>query len=333
MVIGFLKLIRWPNLLIIAFTQYAIRWGVLYPVIFYINKILHQVFPFVVGPINLHLQLSEVEFFLVVLSTVFIAAAGYIINDYFDVKLDRINKPTEVVIGTKISRRAAILWHWILNALALGIALYLGYLANVWKLVGLIYFICASGLWFYSTTFKKQFIIGNLLVALFTALVPIVVGVFEIPLLIKKYGWLFAQTHVDISFMQKAVFAFAFFAFITTLIREIIKDIQDMEGDAAYGCETLPIKWGIAKSKLIIYGLLVITMSCIGYLMNSQFIAKAYSSFYYLLFAIQIPFLLLGISLFKSKIPKDFSIPSLLTKVIMLLGILYTVIIYTSFVS
>ncbi|MBN8702898.1 MAG: geranylgeranylglycerol-phosphate geranylgeranyltransferase [Bacteroidetes bacterium] len=333
MVFSFLKLIRWPNLLIIAFTQYAIRWGVIYPVLHYVNSVLHQLYPDIVRETLISMQLSEFNFFLIVFSTVLIAAAGYIINDYFDVKLDRINKPDDVLIDVKISRRAAIMWHWVLNISALLIALYLGFLTNTWKIVGLIYFMCASGLWFYSTTFKKQFLIGNVLVALFTALVPILVGLFEIPLLLKKYGYLFIQTGIDISFMYKAIIAFSFFAFLTTLIRELIKDVQDIEGDKAYGCETLPIKWGIKKAKLVLYSLCVVTIGCIGYLMKSQYADGAVLSFYYLLFAVQVPLFVLIVSVFRSVEYKSFWLPSLITKVIMFLGVMYSAVIYISFVK
>src|ERR1019366_1291714 len=167
---AFLKLIRLQNLLIIALTQYMVRWCLIYPIL---------------KTRGFELQFSNFHFFLIVLSTVMIAAAGYIINDYFDVRIDKINKPQHLVIDKGVKRRVAMGAHTVINIIAVIISLYVSYSIGVWKL-GLIYFICALGLWFYSTTFKRQFLIGNIVIATFTALVPLVVGVYElIPCYIK----------------------------------------------------------------------------------------------------------------------------------------------------
>lgn len=102
------------------------------------------------------LQLSEIQFFLLVLSTVLIAAAGYIINDYFDVRADKVNKPKRLVIDNGVKRRVAIGAHTVINLVAILLGLYVSYAIGVTKLA-FIHFICATGLWFYSTTFKNNF--------------------------------------------------------------------------------------------------------------------------------------------------------------------------------
>src|SRR3954468_23739848 len=231
--LAFLKLIRTQNLLIIAFTQYMVRWCLLYPLLS-----VH----------DYELQLSEFRFFLLVLSTVMIAAAGYIINDYFDVRIDKVNKPERLVIDKGIKRRVAMGAHTVINLLALGIALYVAWSIGSWRLA-LIHFLCAGGLWFYSTTFKRQFLIGNIVIAAFTALVPLIVAVYELIPAYRRY----LPIQEDLSFrtIWNYVIALSFFAFITTLLREIIKDIEDMEGDKEYGCRTMPIVIGVKATKTI----------------------------------------------------------------------------------
>lgn len=221
--LAFLKLIRLPNLFIIALTQYAMRWGIIYPILKWINAYLSQTAPQLAEQDLFKLQLSEWQFFLLSLSTVMIAAAGYIINDYFDEKIDRINKPVQLIIDKGIKRRVAMGAHMVINFLAITIGVSLAYSIGMWKL-GLIYFVSASGLWYYSTTFKRQFLVGNILVAFLTGLVPLMVGLFEIPLLIRQYGTVIAQYNINFNIIFNFIAGFSFFAFITTLIREILKD-------------------------------------------------------------------------------------------------------------
>jgi 4-hydroxybenzoate polyprenyltransferase len=168
---AFLKLIRLKNLLIIAFTQCMMRWCLISPAL---------------KTKGFDLQLSNFHFFLIVIATVMIAAAGYVINDYFDVRIDKVNKPERLVIGKGVKRRVAMGAHTVINVIAILIALYVSHAIGVWKL-GLIFFICALGLWFYSTTFKRQLLVGNIVIALFTALVPLIIGIYELIPCYKTY--------------------------------------------------------------------------------------------------------------------------------------------------
>ena len=165
------QLIRFPNLVIIVATQYAMRYLLMEPLL---------------PSDSFSLQFGDLQFFLLVLATVFIAAAGYIINDYFDTQADLINKPSRVVVGIKISRREAMTMHALLNIIGVGIGVYLAFYVGIPSLSFV--FLMATGLlWFYSTNYKRQFLVGNLSVAFLTGLVPLMVVLFEIPMLNREY--------------------------------------------------------------------------------------------------------------------------------------------------
>jgi 4-hydroxybenzoate polyprenyltransferase len=213
--LGFLRLIRWPNLLMIALTQYMTR-------------------IFLIGPVSeWKLILAESNIFLITLSTVLIAAAGYVINDYFDVKIDLINKPERVIIGRYLKRRVAITTHQVFNVLGCAIGLYVS------KWVFVISVLSVTLLWLYASFFKKRPFIGNFIVSLLTALSLIILSVYY-------------------PYNRQLVGLYALFAFGITLIREIIKDMEDVRGDASHGCRTLPIIWGIPRTKLFLYALIAL---------------------------------------------------------------------------
>lgn len=303
--IAFLKLIRLPNLLIIAFTQYMVRWFLIYPILKFKTY---------------QLQMDETSFFFLSLSTVMIAAAGYIINDYFDTKIDRVNKPERLLIGRSVKRRVAMGAHVVLNLIAILIGVGLCYRAGFWKLGG-IYIVWAAGLWYYSTTLKRKFLIGNLVIALFIAFVPLIVGTIEIGLDYRCYSTV--EEPVNFNDIRNWVLGISVFALITTLIREMIKDIEDYEGDKDFGCRTLPIVLGINNAKTIIVTLVVITMSALVYIQKMQLEANDIQSFYYFSAFLQVPFAYLSYHLIRAKEKSDYHFASVLSKVIMVLGICY----------
>jgi len=301
--LSFLKLIRVQNLLIIAFTQYMVRWCLLYPIF----KVC-----------NYELQMNDLQFFLLSLSTVMIAAAGYAINDYFDVRIDRVNKPERMIIDKGIKRRVAIGAHTIMNLLAVLIALYVSVAAGSWKFV-FIFVLCATGLWFYSTTFKRQFFIGNLVIALFTALVPLIVGVYE---LIAYYN----ADLVTIDFRKGAwtlILALSFFAFITTLLREILKDIEDVDGDKEYGCKTMPVVIGVNGAKNVAVTISLATMLCLAYIQMIYWNKYNMLAFYYIMLAVQLPFAFLIFKTYKAQTKTDYRFAGNIAKFIMLMGVCY----------
>ena len=229
---AFLKLIRWPNLLFIGLTQ----------LLFY-----YCILPFVYELPLKHLKpiLSQENFYLLLLSSILIASAGYIINDYFDLNIDRVNKPEKLIVETYIKRRSAILLHLLTSLTGLIISMYVGYkIHNI--LIPLLNLLAIAALWFYSTTFKKMLLIGNILISLLTAWVIFILMIAE-----------YAHTRSDneasaLPKLLKVSILYGGFAFIVSLVREVIKDMEDIQGDAKYGCHTMPIVWGIPVSKVFV---------------------------------------------------------------------------------
>lgn len=228
--VAFIRLIRPLNLLIVVFTMYAMRWGVLNAMLVYHGQ-------------RLSFRFKEFDFALTVMVVVLVAAAGNMINDYFDLKVDRVNKPDRVIVGRSVKRRVVMVAHHGFNVIATALAAYVGWKndlpAAVWLPV-----VMAALLWFYSLLFKKRVWIGNFLVGFMVAIVPLWAGVFEIPQLadeITRRG----GNGAEFAFHSwRWIFGFAGFAFWTTLIREIQKDIEDQKGDEQAGYRTIPIAWG-----------------------------------------------------------------------------------------
>jgi len=328
-IIAFIKLIRLPNLLIIVLTQYAIRYAIMYPML---------------TLSGFELLMPDIDFFLLSLSTVMIAASGYIINDYFDVKIDRVNRPDKIIIGKHIKRRVAMGAHTVINVVAIIIGAYVAYQVGNWKLI-IIQIGSAGALWYYSVSFKRQVLVGNVVVALLAALVPFVAGFYELVLqhlLIEDtvnqiMFYLEPGTpyeEVMIAFEQilantmKWVLGFSFFAFMSTLVREIIKDIEDYEGDKKYQANTLPVAYGKRKAKIAAQFFMLIMIGLIGYLQYMQLKATDLTSFMYFLFTVQVPLVFVIYQLYKAKEKKEFHQLSTYMKVIMLTGILYTALFY-----
>lgn len=200
--------------------------------------------------------ITSLNFFLLVFSTTLVAAAGNIINDYFDRKADRINKPEKLIIGKFVKRRVAIVTHVLINLLALSIA---GYLS--WELASfgfvLIHLLTINLLWFYSMYFKRKFLIGNVIIAGLTAMVPLLVGFYydqcisSGALEVSNFndGLLFISAKILIIVISIGL---AGFAFIINLGREIIKDMEDIPGDKILKARTIPIVLGIKSSKWIV---------------------------------------------------------------------------------
>lgn len=208
--IGFIRISRSQNLVMLALTQYFTA--------YFLVDVHH----------SRQAYLLDIDLFMLVASTVMIAAAGYMINDYYDVKIDFINKPQRVVVGTVLRRRIVIAAHVVLTLLGI---LMGGYLS--WK-VGIIHLSAAFLLWWYSNQLKRYPFIGNFSIAALSGLAIAVIGFY------------YQQ-------QQFLVFTYALFAFSISLLREIIKDMEDVQGDESFGCQTLPIVWGISRTKILLY--------------------------------------------------------------------------------
>lgn len=308
-----LKLLRVKNLLIIVFTQYLMRYAVIFPMLESKGYVT---------------QFSDFNFFLLVLTTVLLAAAGYVINDYFDTGTDLLNRPDTVVVGKSITRRNAMTLHLVLNILGVVLGFYISLQIHLWKLV-YIYILITGLLWFYSSSYKKMFLVGNIIVALLTAMVPLMTVLYEIPALNQKYSevlLMIGQNFYDIFFW---VAGFSIFAFITTLTREIIKDAEDFEGDNAYGSRSMPVVAGIRITKLVTISLTLITIVLIPFTYfyyvsipkNPDYLSIAYISVLLIL-----PLFLLVFYIIKANEKKDWKKAGNLLKLIMLFGVAYAFI-------
>jgi 4-hydroxybenzoate polyprenyltransferase len=310
------SLIRFPNLLIIGFTQYAMRYLLMEPLL---------------PSDSFELQFGDFQFALLVFSTILIAAAGYIINDYFDTRPDLINKPSRVIVGVTVSRKVAMILHLVFNLMGVGIGVYLSFYVGLPSL-SLVFVLSTGLLWFYSTNYKKQFLVGNLAVSFLTGLVPLMVVLFEIPLLNKEYGEVMIRYNANFGYLFAWVSAFSFFAFITTLIREIIKDAEDFEGDMAYGMKTVPIVLGTRWTRIVVVGLIAVTLFALVFLLFKYIFFSVdpadYLSLVYFSLFLFLPLILLAIQVATASSKKGYHRASTLIKLVMLFGILYSVLVF-----
>jgi 4-hydroxybenzoate polyprenyltransferase len=308
---AYLRLIRFQNLIFIAFIQIVMQEVVLVPIL--------QTFGFT-ETLNFNMLT------LLVAASVLIAAGGYVLNDYFDVKIDAINRPDKLIVGKNISRQNAMILHQFLTGLGVVCGLLLAYFARSFTLA-FIFIVIPGLLWFYSASYKRQFIIGNLVIAFNSAITVLIVGICQLAFLQKEYGNLVFETPIPTQFYGW-IGGFAVFSFLCTWIREIIKDMEDEIGDREMECRTMPIKWGIAKTKGFLFGLIILTNSAL-YLVNSLNIHFDNSlTIRYIIFALTLPFIALGYLIFSAKNQADYHRASSLVKIIMLLGVLYSFIFY-----
>ncbi len=301
---AFFRLIRLQNLLIIVITQVLFYYALIAPLI---DKGIHTI---------LHIN----HFLLLILSSVFIAAAGNIINDYFDLNIDQINKPDRKVIDKHIKRRWAIVMHIVFSLVGIIIGFYIDFSSKTYWL-GFSNLVCAFLLFGYSISLKKKLLAGNILISVLTAWVIIVCFLFYQSGFYcegcnPNYFEINIRRFIRISFLYVA------FAFIISLIREVIKDMEDMEGDIRYGCKTMPIVWGIPASKMFVA---VWMMVLIGSISIVQFYVLQFgwwwSTAYCILFII-LPLLITLQKLYHANISANYKQLSKWIKFVMVTGLL-----------
>lgn len=272
--INAIKLSRYNNLIIIFVTQYLCA-------------------IFLIGPSqNWQSIVLDFNLFAIVIGTISIAAAGYYINDYYDIKIDLVNKPKKVIVGTDLKRRPVLAAHTFMNIFGIAIGAWV----SPW--VGLVNLVSAFLLWLYSNQLKRMPVIGNLVVGLLTSASLLVLTIY------------FQKSYL-------LVFIYAYFAGFFTLVREIIKDVEDIEGDAAFGSDTLPIAVGIRKTKSFLLALLVLFSGSIMY-----FLMRIDLTFLYMYFGIlAVPFLYFVYLLVKADTKNHFSFLSTYCKWLMIAGV------------
>ena len=301
-------MIRLPNLFFIVLTQVLFHAAIL-------DSILH--------PLGMMPAIDHWNLFLLIMASVMIAAAGYIINDYFDVNIDQVNKPRANVVDKIVSRRWAMAWHFVLSGIGILLSAWVAWRTGFWYIL-LGNFICVLLLFGYSVSLKRKLLSGNILISLLTAWVILVIAFSEF--------YTHSLTNMNVLFSNGKIirisFLYAGFAFISSLIREAIKDIEDMQGDARYGCRTMPIVWGVNAAKVytavwltVILALLVILQVYVARF--EWWWAMAYS----IVFIIG-PFVLIFLRLFKAKDQNDYHHLSNWTKLVMLTGILSMIFFY-----
>ena len=309
LLVAFLKLIRWPNLLFIAFTQW----------LFYFSVVdsLRVGISLSIPPVSSH----HLLFYLLIAASVLIAAAGYIINDYFDMHIDAINKPDKVVVDKTLKRRWAILFHILFSISGVLLSLFISYKTGKW-IISIINIFCVLLLWLYSTTFKKKLLSGNIIIAALTAWVILVVYFFAGAGNINYAGWHEGGYELDIRKLYKFTILYAGFAFIVSLIREVIKDLEDMFGDAKYDCKTMPIVWGVPAAKVFTAVWIVVCIALLVIVQLYVWQSGWWVSALYSIFLIILPLIIILKGLYDAVLPADYHRLSGMIKLVMLGGIL-----------
>jgi 4-hydroxybenzoate polyprenyltransferase len=263
------------------------------------------------------LLLNDLHFSMLVLAAMLITAGGNIINDYFDLKVDKINKPEKVIVGKSVNRKVAILMHQGMNAIAFALLIWVSYYNSFWQLFLLPVAIMFL-LWWYSPVFKKRPLIGNLLVAFCTAAVPVFAAITDLQLLqptlsgaewngmnLYSYAWLW-------------VMAIAGFAFVLTMIREAVKDAQDEPGDRTEHYQTLPIVWGIQRTKRYVLSWIGVFMIMVAFCATR---IVSLNDLMWMVACLVFPMLMSLYFVVRANSAKDFGLVSRWIKLVMLGGL------------
>ena len=248
--------------------------------------------------------LSTPDFILLVLTTLFIAAGGYIINDYFDIHIDEINKPDQNIVGKILSKKTAKSLFFILSGTGIIVGFYLAIKADV-LVMGMVPLFSAISLWMYSSFYKRRLFIGNIIVAILCSLSVLIVGLFE------------PEFYRNITYLLW----FGILSFLLTLVREMIKDIEDMDGDELSQCKTAPIVLGIKMTKWIITFLIFLTIVYIAFILANNFYENTVINIWFLMGIFFIPLGGLLYLVLTATEKKDYYYASLFSKIIITAGI------------
>lgn len=293
---AYFRLVRWPNLLIIGLIFLLIRFGLIAG--FMETTILSSC-------------LTGLHWWLMASATVLIAASGNVVNDIFDQDIDLHNRPDQRIIGPIITEDAAWRLYYVLSGLGLGLGILLAYLLGNTS-NGLVFLLALGGLWFYSYSYKRQFLIGNLVVAFLAGLTVYLPLLFEMQC--DPQGWRLLP-------WMPFIVAYAFFATLSTLIRELVKDMEDMGGDARLGCSTVPIVAGVKATKAIVVVLTLVLLGSVARYQLVKWEENDMLSFLIIIAVVQMPAILLIKSVIAAQDQKGFHRSSRWAKWMMVGGI------------
>lgn len=299
---NYLKLIRPFNLIMIALTMYLFRICIVAATpykFFYIEPVL-----------------SDVAFFFLVMATVLIAAGGYVVNDIFDSDIDAVNRAHKVIVGAALSEDAAYKFYKVLCGLGIACTLVLAVLTKNYRLSSIPVVIMVM-LNFYAHTFKKQMIVGNFIIALCTSFTIFIIALFEST---DKTDLTPNEVYIR-SGIAIAASVYGLFAFLTTFLREIIKDVEDEAGDEQYGCKTIPIVFGHTGAKLSAYAISMLLLLLLGSFVWFFPGLEKKNIAYFIVFALVFPVFLINFLIFKAKYVINYHFISNLIKVFMVIGI------------
>ena len=293
---NFLNLIRWKNLLLIALVQILIKYALIEP---------FEVVRF---------TLNDFGFGLLVLATLCVAAAGNIINDIYDLETDLVNKPDNVLIGNKISEKTAFNLYIILTIIGVGLGFYLSNLVGRTGFSALFVIISAL-LYIYATYLKQTTLVGNIVISFLVAMSLLIVGLFELLPVITEQN-----QNTQLTFF-KIIFDYAIFAFIINLLREMVKDIEDINGDYKAEMKTLPIIIGRERALKVVFALSLVPLLAVTYYIIT-YLYKHYIVVGYFLIFIIAPLLYFTIKSFSAETKKEINFLSILLKIVMFFGVL-----------
>jgi len=265
------------------------------------------------------LALADWQFILLVIATVTIAAGGYVINNIMDQETDEYSKPKDVIVGKHISEGMAYNLYIALNIIGVGIGFYLSNVIQKPSFLG-IFIAVAMTLYLYATNLKQNLLVGNIIVALLVSFSIILVGVFDL------YPATYDGNRQQMGLIFSILLDYALFAFIINFIREIVKDIEDMDGDYNSGMSTLPILLGKERTSKVVFGLTFIPIILLVLYVNTNLLDIQWVMYYTLLFVLA-PLLYFLIKIWSANSKKDFNQLSLILKLVMLFGILSIVVI------
>jgi 4-hydroxybenzoate polyprenyltransferase len=302
---AFFRLIRWPNLVFIVLTQFLFYCCIILPV-YNRQNITGTWF------------LSWPLFWWLVVSSVLIAAAGYIINDYFDLNIDQVNKPNSIIVQKFIKRRWAIFWHMGLSFAGIVITCIVSWKIGNW-VIGPVNLASVFLLLFYSTTFKKKFLIGNIIISLLTAWVVFVLYISELDLVTFTRGLVYQLAMTKIF---KLTVLYGGFAFVISMVREVIKDMEDIKGDEKFGCRTMPVVWGIPASKVFAGVWLIVLIVAVLILFVYAVLIGWFVAALFALVLVVVPLIMILRKLYHAVTISQFHAISIWIKLVMLTGII-----------